>query len=382
MAKGCDWDVVIVGAGVVGLACAALVARPGRRVLVVERHDGICREGSSRNSEVVHAGLYYPAESLKARSCVEGRRALYDRCERMKIPFRKCGKLIVATEMDQLSDLEELKERGTTNGVEGLRLLNHSEFSAIEPEVRGLAALYSPESGIVDSHSFARSYEVEAIGKGATVALRTELVAAEVLSDGYRVELRLEGEPEPFSTTSRTVINAAGLGQDRVSALVGLDVDAAGYRQHWCKGDWFNVAPRHHGRLSSLIYPVGRASDAGLGIHSCMDMGGGLRLGPDAEWVDDRSEHLMADEGKRHTFWVATSKLFPWLEEDDLSPDQAGLRPKLSRRTGEFRDFVVEEESDKGLPGWITLAGIESPGLTASPALAEQVAALLEPILS
>jgi len=376
-----DWDVLIVGAGVVGLACAARLARPERRVLVVERHDGICREGSSRNSEVVHAGIYYPPGSLKAHSCVTGRRELYARCERLGIPFRKTGKLIVATHLGEVPALEQLQERGEHNGVEGLRLIDREEIAKLEPDVRGLAALLSPQSGIVDSHAFARSFEVEAIGQGATLACNTELAAARALAGGYRLELRVPGESAPFVTTSRAVVNAAGLGQERVSEAIGIDLDEAGYRQHLCKGDWFSVAARHRGRLEALIYPVGRARDGGLGVHSCMDMDGALRIGPDAQWLEAPPERLVAEPSKRRAFWKDASRRFPWLEETDLSPDQAGLRPKLSAGDGDFADFVVAEESGRGLDHWVTLAGIESPGLTAAPALACRVEELLSPIL-
>ncbi|MEE2829855.1 MAG: NAD(P)/FAD-dependent oxidoreductase [Myxococcota bacterium] len=373
-----DWDLLIAGAGVVGLACAARLSAAGRRVLVVERHEGICREGSSRNSEVVHAGLYYPEGSLKARTCVAGRHSLYNRCRRLGIPARATGKLIVATEPGEVPELEELLERGTRNGVEGLQLLEGADLNKREPEVAGLAALWSPQSGIVDSHAFARSFQAEAEGKGATLAFRTEITGVEPLRDGYRLRMESRSEAGEFTTTSRQVVNAAGLGQPLVSQALGLDLDETGYRQHLCKGDWFTVAHRHRGRLTSLIYPVGRATDGGLGLHSCMDLGGGLRLGPDAEWIAGFPEELLVDPSKRRAFWQAGRRLFPWLEEADLSPDQAGLRPKLTDQDGVFSDFVVAEEGARGFPGWVTLAGIESPGLTAAPQLAEEVAALLE----
>ena len=384
-----DWDVAVIGAGVVGLACAARLARPDRRVLVLEQHEGICREGSSRNSEVVHAGIYYPQGSLKALSCVAGRRLLYRRAEVQGIPVRRCGKLIVARTQDEASLLIPLLERAQANGVDDLELISSTKIAQLEPGTQGVAALWSPSSGIVDSHQLARSFQNEAEAAGATFSFRTRLRRVEPLPRGYALTLKLLSNPsteesageDAFATTSRVVINAAGLAQDGISQQVGIDIDAAGYRQFLCKGDWFRIAERHRGRLQRLVYPIGRADDGGLGIHSCMDIEGGLRLGPDAEWVSSPPRSLQADPAKQLAFWEAGARLFPWLSLDDLRPDQAGLRPKLSPEDGTFSDFVLKEESARSLPGWITLAGIESPGLTAAPELARRVALTVDEVL-
>ena len=373
-----DYDVVVVGAGIVGLATAARLARPRRELLLVERHEGICRETSSRNSEVIHAGIYYPPGSLKARACVRGKRLLYERCERLGIAAPRMGKFIVALEERELERMEALAVRAADNGVDDMEILEAAELARREPSMsHGVGALWSPSTGVVDSHAYAASFEAEARAKGADVVFRTAVVGAEPRSGGgYALRTRSGGAE--FTLTARLVVNAAGLGQDELSAAAGIDVDAAGYRQYPTKGDWFAIAPRHRGRLDRLVYPVGSATGGGLGVHLCLDVGGGMRLGPDWEWLAGPPPwDLSVDPSKARAFWEAGHRLFPWLELRDLTPDQSGVRAKLVPRTGMFRDFVIAEESERGLPGWVTIAGIESPGLTAAAALAEEVERLL-----
>ena len=367
-----DYSAIVIGAGVVGLATAA--ALPGA-VLVVERHDGICREASSRNSEVIHAGIYYPAGSLKARTCVRGRELLYRRCIARGVPHAQSGKLIVAETESDRGALETLRRGGEANGVPGLRILDGAELRAMEPHVGGVAALWSPASGYLDTHAYAETFVRDIERDAGDVVFRTEVVGIDRGPDGvYAITVRT-GAQEHTLTAAR-VVNAAGLGQDAVSALAGIDVDAAGYRTHPCKGCWWTIAPRHRGRVAALVYPVGRAEDPGLGIHLCLDVGGGMRLGPDVAFVDDPGDLAVPLEG-RDRFFAAGRRLFPWLEPQDLSPAMAGMRTKLVPAPNRWRDFVLREESDRGLHGWVTLAGIESPGITAASALAEEVAALL-----
>ena len=366
-----DYDVVIVGAGIVGLATAARLART-RSVLLVERHDGICRETSSRSSEVVHAGIYYPPGSLKARSCVRGKELLYARCARLGIDAPRVGKLIVALDADEAARLDGLEQRAVANGAPVERV----GAAALQARgVPGLEALWSPSSGIVDSHAYAASFEAEARSQGADVVFGTELLGVESLTGGFALHAVSHGEPVELRAAS--VVNAAGLGQDRLSAAAGIDVDAAGYRQHPCKGDWFTIAARHRGRLDTLVYPVGSAGGGGLGVHLCLDVGGGMRLGPDWAWVGGPPFDLQVDARKRRAFWEVGRRLMPWLDEADLSPDQSGVRAKLVPGPGLFRDFVVAEESARGLPGWVTIAGTDSPGLTAAVALAQEVEGVL-----
>ncbi len=372
-----DYDVIVVGAGIVGLATAARLAGRVGSLLLVERHEGICRETSSRSSEVIHAGIYYPPGSLKARTCVRGKHLLYARCARLGIAAARVGKLIVAVDDAEAARLAELARRAEANGVDDLEGVDGAGIRRRNGELPGVAALWSPSTGVMDSHAYAASFLAEARAGGADVAFRTSVLGAERVPGGYAVRTRGAGDADAWTVTARVVVNAAGLGQDRLSAAVGIDVEAAGYRQYPCKGDWFAIAPRHRGRVGCLVYPVGSARGGGLGVHLCLDVGGGMRLGPDSEWCDEVPSDLSVDPGKAAAFWEVGRRLLPWLDVADLTPDQAGVRAKLVPGPGLFRDFVVAEESARELPGWVTVAGIESPGLTAGVALAEEVERVL-----
>jgi L-2-hydroxyglutarate oxidase LhgO len=367
-----DFEVVVVGAGAIGLACAARLARSGRTVVVVERHAAAGTETSARNSGVIHAGLYYASGSLKASTCVEGRARLYARCEREQLPHRRCGKLLVAADAAECRQLEALCARGLQNGAGALRMLDAAELRRLEPRVRGLAALLSPETGIVDAHALVTSYLREARAHGAELSLHTTVDAIDVTPAGLRVDTR-SSRGERAALTARFVVNAAGLGADRIAALAGLDVDALAYRQHPCKGDYFALAPALTGVVRHLIYPV--PAQAGLGIHLTLDIDGAVRAGPDAEYVAQPSYDV--DGRKAPAFATAVRRYLPDLRDGDLRPDYAGVRPKLQRDGDAPRDFVIEEASRHGVPGLVNLLGIESPGLTASEAIAERVTALL-----
>jgi L-2-hydroxyglutarate oxidase LhgO len=368
-----DADVAVVGGGVVGLAAAAALAQGGRSVLLLERHADFGREATSRNSEVIHAGIYYPEGSLKASLCVAGREALYARCRAQKLPHRKLGKLIVATRDDEVAALEALQRRGRANGVPGLELLDAEELSRREPDVAGVAALLSPETGIVDSHAVCLSFAAEAEACGATLVRHTEVEGITARQGGYRVATRgADGERGAFDCGA--VVNAAGLASDRMAESLGIDVDARGYRLHPCKGDYFALAPGAPIRLKHLVYPV--PSGPGLGVHATLDLAGRTRFGPDAEFVD-RLEYGV-DPAKARVFAERASRYLPSLRASWLSPDQSGIRARLAGPGEAFRDFVVKEESEAGFPGFVNLIGIESPGLTAAPAIGERVAELLK----
>jgi L-2-hydroxyglutarate oxidase LhgO len=363
------FEVVVIGAGVVGLAIAARLARDGRSVLVLEAEEGIARGITSRNSEVIHAGIYYPADSLKARLCVEGRRRLYAWCQEKRVGHRRTGKLIVATREDELTVLDDLLARGRANGVEGLEGVDGATMRRLEPEVSARAALLSPETGIVDGHGLCLSLLAEAERDGVGLALGRRVEGLIPRSHGWSVETRTpDGVAE--SIDAEIVVDAAGLAADDIAQRAGLDVDALGWRQSPCKGDYFALAPGAQIETERLIYPV--PQQAGLGIHLTLDLAGRVRFGPDAEYVT--AIDYQVDPGKAERFREAASRYLPALANASLTPDYAGIRPKLAGPGEGFRDFVIEEASRHGAPGFVACIGIESPGLTAALAIGEAVA--------
>jgi L-2-hydroxyglutarate oxidase LhgO len=368
-------DVAVIGAGVVGLACAAAIARArrGRSVVLLERHAGAGRETSSRNSGVIHAGLYYPPGSLKSELCIRGRELLYARCEARGIPHRRTGKIIVAVDAAEVGALEALRARAEAAGAGALTELDGEGVRRLEPNVRAAAGLLSPASGIVDVHALMGSYLAEAEKHGTALSLRTAVAGLERRGAGWEVETVSAGG-ERFRFFVGRVVNAAGLEADRVAALAGLDVDALGYRQRFCKGDYFSIAPSAGALTTRLVYPV--PSGGGLGIHVTMDLGGRFTLGPDAEYVE--APRFDVDPGKAALFGAAARRYLPGLRDEMLAPDRSGVRPKLAGPGEGFRDFVIEEASAHGAPGLVNLLGIESPGLTAAEAIGERVAALIE----
>ncbi len=367
-----DVDVAIVGAGVVGLATAAVLATAGTQVVVLEQHARVGQETSSRNSGVIHAGLYHPSGTLKATTCVRGRQLLYARATRDGIEHRRTGKLIVAVEERERATLDELYTRGLENGGGALRLLDANELRAREPRIAALAALWSPETGIVDAHQLMRSYAAQAQRHGADLGVHLQVTAIEPLSGRYRITTTsADGQREHL--TARRVVNAAGLHAHAVAKLVGLSPETLGVRLHYCKGDYFGLAARWRGACQHLIYPLPDA--AGLGVHLTLDLASNLHAGPDATYVDALDYHV--DPNKRARFAQALRRYLPELRDEDLTADYAGIRPKLYGPAQRFADFVIEDAARHGLPGFINLLGIESPGLTASEAIAERVQALL-----
>ena len=366
-----DVDVVVVGAGVVGLAVAAAWARVGHSVVVLESRSGPAQGVTSRSSEVVHAGLYYPEGTLKARFCVEGRERLYLYCESRRVDFRKTGKWIVATSEDEIGKLEQILSQGHANGVSELYALDSDQVKKSEPHVQCRAALLSTETGIVDSHGFCLSLLAELEALGGRLLAHHEVLGLERVKDGWRVEARCQGEDH--SVSCGILINAAGLDADRVAALAGLSIEASGYRLHPCKGDYFSLASSAPIELSRLVYPV--PSGPGLGIHATLDLTGAIRFGPDAEYVEERNFEVSAD--KAAFFAEAVRRYLPGVRADWLLPAYSGIRPRLARPGEAFRDFVVAEESATGLPGLINCVGIESPGLTAALAIGEYTLSLI-----
>jgi L-2-hydroxyglutarate oxidase LhgO len=370
-----DTDVVVVGAGAVGLACARALALAGRSVIVLERHDRFGVETSSRNSEVIHAGLYYTAGSLKARLCARGNPGLYAYCESRGVPHRRIGKLIVATSSAEEPKLADILKRARENGVTSLVEMSPADARTIEPNARCTAALWSPDTGIVDSHRLMQSLLAETEAAGGSVAWRHTLRTAERIDGGYRLCARSDTN-EDSTITTRSVVNSAGLDADRVAALAGLNPDACGYRLYYARGHYFRVHARKSHLASHLVYPTPILG--GLGIHVTFDLAGGMRLGPDVQYLDSRRQDYDVAESLKAPFLAAVSRYLTGLELDDLAPDLAGIRPKLSAAGEPPRDFVIAEESARGLAGWVNLVGIESPGLTCALEIAAMVEGLLE----
>jgi L-2-hydroxyglutarate oxidase LhgO len=368
-----DFDVVVIGAGVIGLACAARLATKGMSVLVVEANGRFGEETSSRNSEVIHAGMYYPPGSLRARLCARGNRSLRAWCDAHRVTHSMVGKLIVATSRDEEGELDAIAVRAEKNGVEGLERVTGAYVTEREPNVIATAALWSPNTGVVDSHGFMASLLGEARAHGAMLALRHRVTAATGEEGGSSLQVeQADGETSTVSATR--AINAAGLRSDDVAALPGLDVDALGYRLIYVKGRYFRLRGR---RVSRLIYPVPAPKLLGLGVHVTIDLGGGERLGPDTEVLAGRALDYDVGDERREAFFRAASRYLRGLSLDDLSPDYAGIRPRLSRAGSGASDFVIAEEGAHGLPGWVNLVGIESPGLTCALEIADEVVALL-----
>jgi len=373
-----DIDILIIGAGVVGLAVAKEVSECSKNVVLVEKNAYFGQETSSRNSEVIHAGMHYPQGSLKAVLCVEGRQLLYEICRKHAIGFKKCGKLTVALDSWEVPYLEKLLRQGESNGVEGLRFVEKKELTSLEPNIDGFSALWSSETGIIDSHRLMQYYLNFAKDNGAIVSFNSKVSAIEKSYQGYNVAV--SNNDDNFVLRSQVVINCAGLDSDTIAAMPGIDILASKYNLYYCRGEYFRVH-NQYGKLNTLVYPVPVPKGAGLGIHATLDLNGGLRLGPDDEYLALREVNYSSDPSKRKNFFLSANKFMPFLKEEDLATDTVGIRPKLQGPGEDFRDFVIQDEAKKGFPGLINLIGIESPGLTASAAIGKKVKTMVTDIL-
>jgi L-2-hydroxyglutarate oxidase LhgO len=356
---------VVVGAGVIGLAIARALALRGIQVVVLEKESTIGTGTSSRNSEVIHSGIYYEAQSLKARLCVEGRRALYRYCEERNVPHRRCGKLVVATAPEEDDYLQHLRHRAETNEVEDIELIDAARLKSMEPQIRGSSALWSPCTGIVDSHSLMLSYQADIEAAGGTIAFRTPVVAARL---GGKITLETGGG-EAAELEADLVVNAAGLDAWRFSeCLIGLD-RATIPPKFLAKGNYFTLSGVRS-PFTHLVYPV--PEPGGLGIHLTLDLAGQARFGPDVEWVDQID--YAVDEKRGQRFYAAIRRYWPGLPDGALMSAYSGIRPKIAA-TGPG-DFVIQGSKETGHQGYVALYGMESPGLTSSLAIGERVAEL------
>ena len=365
-------DSVVVGAGVIGLAIARALALAGREVVIVEAEASIGSITSARNSEVIHAGLYSPPEWLKTQLCVEGRRQLFAYCEARGVAHRRCGKLVVATSADQVPALERLARNAHTNGVEGLHLIDGAAARVLEPALDAVAALHSTVTGLIDSHAYMLALLGEAEDCGAALALKSPLVAAQVVADGFVLDV---GGAEPMRLHARCLVNSAGLAASelasRIEGLPPQHVRAT----HRCKGNYFALSGVR-APFSRLIYPLHDA--AGLGVHLTLDLAGQGRFGPDTEWLaDDGPIDYRVNPARGESFYAAIRRYWLKLPDGALQPDYSGVRPKLSLPGEAAQDFAIDGPELHGVPGLVNLFGIESPGLTASLAIAERVSDLL-----
>lgn len=359
-------DTAVIGAGVVGLAVARALAAQGREVVILEAEDAIGTHTSSRNSEVIHAGIYYPPGSLKARACVAGRERLYAYCAERGVPHRRCGKLIVATDAAQRDALEGIRRKAHANGVTDVVRVSPAEVRAMEPELACVDALYSPSTGIIDSHALMLAYLGDAENAGAMLALKSPLEAARVTPQG--IELHVAGAGPLLA---RHVVNSAGLTAPSLARRFEGYAPQHAPRELYAKGNYYSLARR--APFTHLVYPV--PEPGGLGVHVTLDLGGRARFGPDVEWVD--SIDYRVDPARAQAFYAAIRRYWPGLPDGALEPGYAGIRPKISGRGEPAADFVVQGPHAHGVPGLVHLFGIESPGLTASLALADDAAAQL-----
>lgn len=364
-------DCVVIGAGVIGLAVARQLAARGREVIILEAESAFGTGISARNSEVIHAGIYYPAGSLKARLCVAGRRQLYDYCTERGIPHRRCGKLIVATDAAQIGELDAIAARARANGVDDLQALSRAAARELEPALECHAALLSPATGIVDSHALMLALLGDAERDGAVLALQSRVLGGRGVNDG--VVLQVDSGGTRSELLAAAVVNCAGLGAQAIArALAGLPA-ASVPPLHYAKGNYCTLAGR--APFTRLIYPVPEA--AGLGVHLTLDLGGQARFGPDVEWID--AIDYAVDPRRADAFAAEVRRYWPQLPDGALQPAYAGIRPKPHAPGEPARDFLVSGPAQHGLAGLVNLYGIESPGLTSCLALAGHVVATLMP---
>ena len=361
-------ECVVAGAGIIGLAIARALALQGREVMVLEQERVIGAHTSSRNSEVIHAGLYYPKNSLKARFCVEGKKRLYAYCAERGIAAKRIGKLVVAVDEREAASLAGLMAKAAANGVGDLELLSGQATRALEPELSCAAAFHSPSTGIIDSHALMLSYQGDAENTGARLALRAELLGGRATSSGFNLEVGGDGKT---ALECKILVNAAGLYAPSLARrLKGVPPQSIP-QEYYCRGVYFTLSGR--APFKRLIYPV--PEHAGLGVHYTADLGGQGKFGPDTEWISGID--YTVDPKRGDLFYAAIRKYWPGLMDGALQPGYAGIRPKISGPTEPAADFLIQGPKDHGVPGLVNLYGIESPGLTSSLPLADYAVSLL-----
>jgi L-2-hydroxyglutarate oxidase LhgO len=367
-----DFEITIIGGGVVGLAIAARLSERHPNLALLEKNEKYGMETSSRNSEVIHAGIYYEPCSLKAKLCVEGRDELYALCKAHNIANKPLTKLITATSTAEFAKLEGIQQNASKNGVE-LQILDKAATLKLEPNIHTVGALFSPRTGIVSVHDLMDYFFHTAQSHGGTIQHRCKVVGIQKSNSGYEIVFDEGGNTS--SITCEIVINAAGLGSDLVAQMIGMDIDKEDLRLNYVKGSYFAITSSKAKLVSRLVYPV--PANEGLGVHTLMDLGGRLKFGPDVEYLEDRVLDYSVAESKRHAFADSIRRILPSISDEDILPDMSGIRPKLQKKGRPARDFYIVHETGRGLLGFVNLIGIESPGLTSSPAIARYIEKLL-----
>lgn len=364
-------DVTIIGAGVIGLSIAERLSSTRLVVLLIEKNERFGMETSSRNSEVIHSGIYYPAHSLKAELCLKGNTLLYKMCAKHNIPHAQIGKIVVATSQDEIEPLERLYERGRTNGVKGLEMLTAMQVCSLEPSVKAYGGLLVPTTGIVDTEKLMRFLFMSGEQHGIMSFFKKEVISIQRTGD-YLFTICISPDNEMFET--RWVINTTGLHADRVAAFAGVDIEREGYKLTLYKGEYYRLKRALY-TFSHLVYPLPEGEGTSLGIHLSFNLNKQIRFGPNRYRVDTIDYSM--DESHKRTFINALQAYLPDLQENDLIPDTCGIRPHIGDNSKSFKDFIIREERSKGLPGLINCIGIDSPGLTAAPAIADYVADMI-----
>ncbi len=362
-------EAVVIGAGVVGLAVARALSLAGFEVIILERQNRIGSGNSSRNSEVIHAGIYYPKDSLKARFCVQGKERLYDYCRSRHIRHKNCGKVIVAVHDEQVPKLQEIEAKAKANGVNDLRTLSREEINAMEPEVKAVGGLFSPSTGIIDSHHYMETLLGDVQNAGGSIVYNAPVEKGEITEKGLFLDV---GGAEPCRIRAKCVVNSAGLDTTRVmKSLKGFPQEHVP-QQFFAKGNYFVLTTKSP--FKHLVYPIPEA--AGLGVHATLDLAGQCRFGPDVEWVENDSNYQV-NPARGPSFYEAIRRYWPGLKDGSLAPGYSGIRPKLQTPNGPAADFIIQSEKIHKIQGLVNLLGIESPGLTSSLAIAEAVKGLL-----
>ena len=361
-------DIAVIGSGIIGLAVSYVFSNLTKEIIVIEKNPSFGQETSSRNSEVIHTGIYYPKDSLKSKTCIKGKKLLYDLCSKRGIPHKRLGKLIVACDKEGLFKLEDIYKNASKCGVKNLRILEKREIKKLEPHIEAEKAIFSPDTGILDSHSLMKFFFQTAKASNVNFAFSVEVIGIKKENSFYEITVR-EPHGGRYSFRAKTVINCAGLKSDKIAESVGIDSEKFHYKIHYCKGQYFRMRNPKKFSITHPTYPPPTKVD--LGIHLTPDLAGGLRLGPDAKYIKDIDYNI--EEKDKIEFLNSLSKFLPFLKESDLIPDTAGVRAKLQGENEDFRDFIIQDEGEKGFPNFINIIGIESPGLTSCLAIAERV---------